>query len=164
VAAAAAAAARRGAPRAAMALAEHALRLTPPASPERTERLLTLGAYLVSTGEAQRLTDLLAPEIDSLPPGAPRARALLLLTGGMVATNDEIRGYLHAALAESGDDSALRASVLVEIAENDAVIRVEGIPEAEASALEALEVAPPVGPELERPALFVLGWARALSG
>jgi DNA-binding NarL/FixJ family response regulator len=89
---------------------------------------------------------------------------LLLLTNGAVETNDEIRRYLHDALAECGDDATLRASVLVEIAENDAVIRVERIREAEASALDAVPVARLAGPEVERPALFVLGWARALRG
>ncbi len=164
VAAAAAAAAARGARHMAVVLAEHALRLTPDGSAERSDRALTLGGYLVAAGEKQRLTDLLVPELETLPAGAPRVQALLLLTEGVVGTNDEIRGYLLQALAESGSDPVLRASVLVEIAVNDAVIRVEGIPAAEASALEALEVARRAGPALERLALQAVGWARVLRG
>jgi hypothetical protein len=67
VEAAAAAAAARGARHKAVVLAEHALWLTPRAATERSERLLTLGGYLVAAGEKQRLTDLLSPEVETLP-------------------------------------------------------------------------------------------------
>jgi DNA-binding CsgD family transcriptional regulator len=164
LAAAAAGAAARGARRDAVVLAEHALRLTPPAGGERTERLLALGAYLEAAGEAQRLTELLVPELDSLPAGAPRVRALLLLTDSVVSSNDEIRRYLDDALTEAGSDERLRASVLLEIAENDAVIRVERLGAAEASVLEALPAARAAGGDLERHALYALAWPRALRG
>jgi DNA-binding CsgD family transcriptional regulator len=163
VAAAAAEAAARGARRESVVLAEHALRLTPSAAAERPERVLSLGWYLVEAGEPHRLTDLLGAELDSLPAGEARTRALLLLAGGIVADNDEIRGHLLAALEESGDDPLLRISVLVELAENAAVIRVEGIRDAERVALEALDVAE-AGSDLQRAALYALGWARALGG
>jgi DNA-binding CsgD family transcriptional regulator len=163
VAAAAADAAARGGRRDAVVLAEHALRLTPPASTERTDRLLGLGAYLVAAGEPQRLTDLLSPELDSLPSGPARAQALLLLTAGVVGSNDEIRRYLDDALAESEGDAALRASIRVQIAENETVIGVARIREAEAVALEALEE-PLADEHVERLALYGLGWARALRG
>ena len=52
VAAAATAAARRGAAHDAAELAEHALRLTPPAAAEHPGRLLTLAQCLVKLGEA----------------------------------------------------------------------------------------------------------------
>jgi DNA-binding CsgD family transcriptional regulator len=164
VAAAAADAASRGARHKAVLLAEHALRLTHDPAAERSDRVLTLGGYLVAAGEKQRLTELLTPEVETLPRGAPRVQALLLLTEGVVGTNDEIRSYLLEALRESGSDAVLRASVLVELVVNDVVIRIEGIPAAEASALEALEVARGAGPDLERPALQAVGWARALRG
>jgi DNA-binding NarL/FixJ family response regulator len=164
VAAAAAGAASRGARHKAVLLAEHALRLTHDSAAERSDRVLTLGGYLVAAGEKQRLTELLSPEVETLPRGAPRVQALLLLTEGVVGTNDEIRSYLLEALQESGSDAVLRASVLVELVVNDVVIRIEGIPAAEASALEALEVARGAGPDLERPALQAVGWARALRG
>ena len=161
---AAAAAAARGGRRDAVVLAEHALRLTPPASVARTDRLLGLGAYLVEAGEPQRLTDLLSPALGSLPSGPPRARALLLLTAGAASSNDEIRAYLADALVESAGDAALRESIRVQIAENETVIGVERIREAEAVALEALAVAPHADARLERLALYALGWARALRG
>jgi DNA-binding NarL/FixJ family response regulator len=163
-AAAAASAAARGARHDAVVLAEHALRLTPPAQAGRTERLLALGAYLAAAGEPQRVTDLLSPELDSLAPGKARVQALLLLTEGVVESNDEIRRHLVEALSEAGDDAALRASVLLEIAENDAVIRVERIRDAEVSALETLQAARATGADLDRRALYTLAWARALRG
>jgi DNA-binding CsgD family transcriptional regulator len=162
VAAAAAGAAARGARRDAVALAEHALRLTPADSPARDERLLALAAHFEAAGDGQGITNVLAGTLESLPPGAPRVQALLLLTNSVVESNHEIRGYLARALAESGDDATLRASVLLEIAENDAVIRVEGMPTAEARALEALPAAR--AGDFERRALYVLGWPRALRG
>ena len=164
VGAAAAAAARRGARHNAVVLAEHALRLTPAGAAARSDRLLTLGGYLAAAGEKRRLTDLLTPEVESLPSAAERVEALILLTDGFVDTNDEIRRYMLDALAEAGDDEVLRASVVVELVVNDVVIRVERIDASEAAALEALEVARRVGPELERLALHAVGWARALRG
>jgi DNA-binding CsgD family transcriptional regulator len=164
VGSAAAGAAARGARRDAVVLAEHALRLTPPARPERSGRLLALGRYLAMAGEPFRLTDLLSAELDSLPAGEARVRALLLLTSSVVQSNDEIRRYLADALTESGENAVLRASVLVEIAENDAVIRVERIRAAETLAQEALETAGAAGSDLERRALYVLAWPRALRG
>ena len=50
------------------------------------------------------------------------------------------------------------------ISENDAVIRVERISEAEERALEALALCPRVGADVERDALYALGWARSLRG
>jgi DNA-binding CsgD family transcriptional regulator len=164
VAAAAADASARGARPDAVVLAEHALRLTPPASAERNERLLTLGAYLVQAGELQRVTDLLSPEVDALPPGAVRARALILLSEGGVRSNDEIRRYLVDALSEGAHDVRLRAIVLAEIVSNDVLARVEGIGDAEKRALEAVETGRDAGPEVERIALNALAWARSLRG
>src|SRR5262249_30396361 len=104
------------------------------------------------------------PEVDPLPPGGPRVRALLLLASGVVETNDEIRLYLDEALTASASDPALRASVLLEIVQNDTVIRVERIPAGEEAALEALAVAGTGGGALERQALYTLAWVRALRG
>ncbi|HEX6699620.1 MAG TPA: AAA family ATPase [Gaiellaceae bacterium] len=160
---AAATAAARGVRDEAVVLAEHALRLTP-ADDERSGRVLALAAYLVAAGEPQRVTDLLSAELDSLPPGPSRARAFLLLPDGAVDSNDEIRTYLTEALSEGGSDPAIKARALGELAVNDATILVARIREAEASALEALAAAPLAGPDLERFALYVLAWARALRG
>jgi DNA-binding CsgD family transcriptional regulator len=164
VAAAAAGASARGARQEAVELAGHALRLTPPGSAEHSERLLALAAYLEQAGEPEQLSDLLSPELDSLPPGAARVRARLLLCDGAIRSNDDIQRHLELALAESQDDEGLRAQVLAKMAANTAVIRVERIREAEAWALEALPAAHGADPDVERLALYGLGWARGLAG
>jgi DNA-binding CsgD family transcriptional regulator/tetratricopeptide (TPR) repeat protein len=164
VAAAAAAAAARGAREEAVVLGDHALRLTPHGSADRSERVLALGAYLLAAGEAERATKLLTRELATLPPGAPRARALLLLTEGTVTTNDEIRSHLHEALRESAGDARLHAAVVAEIAANDAVARVERLAEAETGAQEAVKTGRRAGADLERSGLYALAWARVLRG
>ncbi len=164
VSAAAVDAAARGATQTAVELAEHALRLTPPLDPRRDERVLELAGFLVVAGEKQRVTELVAPVVDSLPPGPPRVRANLLLAGGSVQSNADIQGYLGRALAESGSDRRLRAIVLLEMASNAAGIRVEGIPAADALAVEALPSARAEGHAAERAALYVLSWTRSLAG
>ncbi len=163
-AAAALDAASRGATQSAVELAEHAVRLTPPADERRRERVLELAGHLVVAGERQRVTDLLAPVVDALPPGPARVRANLLLAAGVIESNAQIQKYLERALAESGSDRRLRALVLLEMASNAAVIRVEGIPEADALAVEALPSARAEGHAAERTALYVLGWTRSLAG
>jgi len=164
VAAAAASASARGAARAAVELAEHALRLTPHDHADRHTRVLELAGYLVFAGEKRRLTELLKPHLGSFPTAAMRAHALVLLTSGEVRGNDDIQRYLEQALVESGDDGRARASVLADMAQNVAAVRVERIAEAEAWALEALPATPGAQPELERRALFALAWTRSLGG
>jgi len=163
VAAAAAAAAARGAAHEAVVLAEHALRLTADRT-RRTDRLLALAGYLNTAGEPVRLTELLAPQLDSLPSGEPRVRACLLLSNGAVSGNDDIVRYLERALAECDGDVRLRALVLPDIAANAAVARVERIAHSEELALEALSATPDAGPEAERMAHYALAWARSLRG
>ena len=164
VAAAAAGASRRGARLEAVELAEHALRLTP-AEAERSDRVLALAAYLEAAGEPQRVTALLTPELDSLPPGAARVRAQLLLSeGGGISNIWDHERHLERALAESRGDPLLRARVLAKMSSNAAATAVSRIRLAEAWALEALPAARRAGFELERPVLYGLGWARALSG
>jgi len=164
VSAAAGSAARRGAAPAAAELAEHALRLTPPDDPARVDRLLQLGAYLEIAGEKELLSELLAPVVDSLPPGPSRARAWFLLTGGGVTSNREILDFFERALAESADEPRLRAAVLGELAANVAAVRVERIGMTNAWAEEALELARGVDDDAELPVLYALAWARSLSG
>jgi DNA-binding CsgD family transcriptional regulator len=162
VAASAEVAASRGAPRLAVELGTHAVRLTTADSPAHVPRLLDLGRHLVVAGEKQRLTDLLAGRIDSLPDAASRVAAHLLLMQGVVRHNDDIRRLLEAALVEAGDDPQLRARVLVELAENDAVVTVAQIARAERRAAEA--VASGDRTESHLHALTALTWARALRG
>ena len=144
-------------------LAEHALRLTPPDSAARSERLLELARYLEVAGERQRLTDLLAPELDSLPPGEPRVRAYLLLAAGAVSDNDEIQRYLVEALAAGARDPALRAQVLVQISENEAVIRVQAIADAEAVGARGARGARATR-DIERRALYALALGASARG
>ncbi len=161
---AAAGAAARGAVREAALLGEHALRLTPADSKERPERILALAHYFGVAGEKQRLTDLLTAELEGLPPGSARVRACLLLPGGVVRRNEEIRGFLERALAESEGLPEARAAALANMATNEAVIRVDRIRDAEAWAEEALAEARDAGPEMERVALYSLARVRGLRG
>ncbi len=163
VAQAAAGASAHGAAAVAVELAEQALRLTPPDAPVRAERVLALAGYLETTGARQRVTALLRPELDTLPPGRARVRAWLLLSeGGEVDAYADVHRHLARALAEAGDDPALRAPVLATLALRTAAEGVERMPEAEAWAVEALPES--ADPEAERLALRGLGWARSLRG
>ena len=165
VAAAAADAAAHGARRQAVQLAEHALRLTPPGSAQRSERVLALAGYLETAGELQRLTDLLTPELTSLPGGVARARAWLLLSEGAgIRDCDDHERHLDAALTECEGDPEMRAHVLAKKAGHAAGTVVSRIGEAEAWALEALSGASRSGPDVERLALSHLAWARAMTG
>jgi DNA-binding CsgD family transcriptional regulator len=165
VAAAAAGASAQGARRQAVQLAEHALRLTLPGSAERSERLLALAGYLETAGEVQRLTGLLAPELGSLPAGAVRARAWLLLSEGAgVRSVHEFRRHLDLALAEARGDPAVSAYVLARKADDAAGSAVRDIGRAEAWALEALAATPDIGRDVELVALRALSWARSMSG
>jgi DNA-binding CsgD family transcriptional regulator len=165
VAHAAASASARGARQEAVALGEHALRLTPLESAARTERLLVLAGYLETAGEVQRVTAVLTPELEALPAGAPRARAWLLLSEGAGPKNlDDVERHHERALAESQDDPGLRAYVLAKKAANTSATGVARIRDAEAWASEALRAARRADPGVKRLALYALAWTRALSG
>src|SRR5262249_30981748 len=97
VAAASEAAAAHGAREVAAELSGQALRLTPPDSPERAARLLALADSLVLAGEKERATELLLPEVESMPPGAIRARAWTVLAAGALRSNDDIARYFDLA-------------------------------------------------------------------
>ncbi len=162
VAAAATAAARRGAAHDAAELAEHALRLTPPSAAEHPARLLALAQCLMKLGEMSRVTELLGPRIGQLPAGELRARAHLLL--GEEARLSEHEQHLELALANSGNDPALRATALATKSMLLALVRVERIAEAEALAAEAHRFARSAGAEIARHAQQSLAWARILRG
>jgi DNA-binding CsgD family transcriptional regulator len=165
VAEAAAGASARGARQQAVALAEHALRLTPPAGAARPDRVLALGRHLEAAGEMERLTALLAPELPSLPAGTHRARAWLLLAEGTgPKTLDELEHHRNQALAESDDDPGLRAYVLAKKAATAVGSAVAQLAEAEAWALEALAAARGGGADLERLVLYGLAWPRVMTG
>jgi DNA-binding CsgD family transcriptional regulator len=162
VAAAAAAAACRGAAHDAAELAEHALRLTPEPAAEYPGRLLALAQCLLKVGEQSRVTELLGPRIGDLPPGKLRARAHLLL--GEDADLPEHEDHLERALADSGNDPALRATALAIKSLLLALVRVERLGEAEALAAEACWLARSAGAEVARHARQSLSWARILRG
>jgi DNA-binding CsgD family transcriptional regulator len=165
VAAAAAGAFARGAVQDAVVLAEHAFRLTPQEGAQRTERLLALAYYLGVAGEPHRVTELLTPELESLPSGAPRVRAQLLLSDStdVVSIADHVR-HFDLALAESGNIAVLRSPVLAKKSVHTTAVCLERIGDAESWALEALAAAVEAGPVVEREALYALGWARSLRG
>jgi DNA-binding CsgD family transcriptional regulator len=165
VAGAAALAAARGARGQAVALGEHALRLAPVASSRRTERVLALAGYLETAGEMQRLTDLLTPELDSLPAGEPRARALLLLSEGTASRHmDDLATLRRRAVAEGAGHPGLRARVLAKQAANAAASTIEDLAQAERWALAAVSAAAGAEPDVQRTALYSLAWARSMSG
>jgi DNA-binding NarL/FixJ family response regulator len=108
---------------------------------------------------------MLTPELESLPAGAMRARARLLLSEGAGPRSlDELDHHLELALADCGDDPALRAYVLARKSANAAAGAVSRIAEAEAWAVEALRAAADAGRDVERFALYALAWSRALRG
>ncbi|HWM10069.1 MAG TPA: AAA family ATPase [Solirubrobacteraceae bacterium] len=164
VAAAAEQAATRGA-RGAAELAAHALRLTPAGSPDRPERLLTLGRHLSVAGEHLQVTAVLAGELDSLPPGEARVRAhLLLIDGGEVESADDYERHLKRAYAAAEGDPGLVAAVLGRRAMSMAVAYVERIADAEALALEVLPAAREAGEEVEQIVVHSIAWTRVLRG
>ena len=129
----------RGGRQQAVEMARHALRLTPAESDSRGERVLALADVMYEAGELRRLTKLLSQELESLPTGAMRARARLLLGEGYGSRSlDDTDDQLELALVEAGDDPALRAYLLAKRAANTAAGRVARMGDAEAWALEAL--------------------------
>ena len=89
----------RGARQQAAELAGHALRLTPPQSPSRSERVLALAECLETAGEMQRMTDLLTAEIDVV--------AHRYVAGAGVA--DAVGGLPLTAAGGPGGDASTRA-------------------------------------------------------
>jgi DNA-binding CsgD family transcriptional regulator len=162
--AAAAASAARGATRMAIDLASHAARLTPPEVPD-VDRVLALARHLNDAGEKQRLTELLSYRLDSLPHGAPRVTAYLMLTEGVLEQGSaDIAALLDKALAEAGDDPVLRGQVLSFMAENDAIVEVRGLARADERAIEAVALSEQGSPDDQRLALNTLVWTQALRG
>jgi DNA-binding CsgD family transcriptional regulator/tetratricopeptide (TPR) repeat protein len=164
VAAGAAGAAARGARQEAVELGEHAVRLTPPESAQRGERLLALADYLVLAGQKQRATELLTPALDVLPEGPARARALLILATGVIRSSDDVERSFERALVESRNDPGLHSTLLARMASNTAVLRVARIAEAEAWAEKALPASRRAGRDAEQVCLDALSWTRILRG
>jgi AAA ATPase domain len=163
VAGAAGQARSRGARRQAALLATQALRLTPADAPERARRVVEMAERLDEAGELRRMTVLLREELESLPPGTQRGRALVLLSeSDAVGSRHDQDRYLERALAECGEDRDLRAHVLAKKAGQAAAAAVSQLEQAEAWALEALDSAD--DPMVKRYALWSLAWPLGLTG
>jgi DNA-binding CsgD family transcriptional regulator len=108
---------RRGAPEAAVELAELAVRLTPPAaSAERDRRALELGQYLVEAGDPERARAVVAALADR--PGPLRARALLDLAGLEYWGEGSLPAVARCeqALRAAAGDRAVQAACNAELA------------------------------------------------
>jgi DNA-binding CsgD family transcriptional regulator len=100
----------RGAPDAAAQLAEHASRLTPTRwTRADCRRRLAASDYHARAGNGPRARALLEALIAHLPPGTTRATALAALA--WLVTDDSWDGLYVRAMAEAGDDLALRALI-----------------------------------------------------
>ena len=108
---------RRGAPEAAVELAELAIRLTPAdAADERDRRALELGYYLVEAGDPERARGVVLAVAER--PGPLRARALLDLAG-LDYWGEGSRPAVarcEQALAAAAGDPALEAACHAELA------------------------------------------------
>jgi DNA-binding CsgD family transcriptional regulator len=165
VAAAAAAATVRGGREQAVRLAEHAFRLTPESSPERSERLLAFGACLETAGELQRLADVVRPALEWLPAGPVRARAWMLLSETAdVRTTAAFEQHLDHAWDECANDPSLRAQILAKRSIDISACTIDRLGQAEAWAVAATVVASEAGPYEQRLALVALGWVHAMTG
>ncbi len=155
---------QRGAVADGVELAEHALRLTPAEDPSYPERLLALAQYLLTAGEAPRVTELLSPRIEALGSARSRARAHLLL-GEAAADLGEHERLLELALDEAAAEPDLRSTALAAKVRLTSLIRVERIREAEEWARQALDLAQSSGSSVQEAwAVHALAWTRILRG
>ncbi len=105
-----------GAPAGAAELAEEALRLTPPTSPDDSRRRLLAAADLYArAGDADRAVALLESALSAAAPGTDRATVLIHLARVQPAPSVSVPLY-HEALAEAGDDDALQATIHIGLA------------------------------------------------
>ncbi|HEY4826357.1 MAG TPA: AAA family ATPase [Solirubrobacteraceae bacterium] len=137
---AAAVAARRGAPESAARLLEDAARLTPiDQEAARSERMIAAAVHRFSSGEVSRARETLEDEMHDLESGPLRARAQIELA--LIRSDEPMAAVelLEGALADAGDDDALRVEIQFELT---AVAAEAGrLGGARAHAESALEVA-----------------------
>jgi len=106
----------RGAPAAAGELAEQALRLTPPSSPDDARRRLLLAADMHNhAGDSARATALLDQACAAAAPGNERATIVAHLAGVQASPQDAVALY-RAALSETKGDEALQATIHLRLA------------------------------------------------
>jgi DNA-binding CsgD family transcriptional regulator len=156
----------RGAPGAAAELWEQARRLTPAgAGREAQRRGVEAAERHFEAGDVERARALLEETAAQASPGRDRAQALARL-GWVCAHTDGFRAgadVFRAALAQHADDVAVR----IEIEEGLAwcIHSTSGVPEAEAHARTALELAEALGePTLLAGALSHLAFLESLAG
>jgi ATP/maltotriose-dependent transcriptional regulator MalT len=120
----AALAARRGAPEAAAELYDAAGRLTPDTGrDDRARRLVASGKALTVAGDLEGARSRGEQALELAGPGPVRAGALLLL-GDLATYTDSIHSriaYQERALAEAGENRALRVEILLALFEQIAV-------------------------------------------
>jgi DNA-binding CsgD family transcriptional regulator len=153
----------RGATHEAVEVAEHALRLTPPDDGQYERRLLDLARYLVIAGELPRAKELLEAKANEFASGATRAWAYLVLAECTENVDDAL-ALLELSLSETEGEPELRAQALAEKSIMHSATRFRDLDEAEALAVEALQVAQSAGLEQERWALCALAWVRLVRG
>jgi DNA-binding CsgD family transcriptional regulator len=106
----------RGAPAAAGDLAEQALRLTPPSSPDDARRRLLIAADMHNrAGDSARATALLEQARAAARPGNERATVLAHLAGVQSRPQDAVALY-REALSEATGDDALQATIHLNLA------------------------------------------------
>jgi DNA-binding CsgD family transcriptional regulator len=106
----------RGAPTAAAELAEQALRLTPPSSPDGARRRLLIAADMHNrAGDSARATALLGLAREAASPGNERATIVAHLAGVQASPQDAVALY-RDALSEAEGDDALEATIHLRLA------------------------------------------------
>ena len=105
----------RGAPVEAAELAEQALRLTPPSSPDGNRRLLEAADLQFRAGDPGRATDLLEHARAAAPPGNERAAVLAQLAYIQPSPIAAIALYREALTEAEGDDT-LQATIHLNLA------------------------------------------------
>jgi DNA-binding CsgD family transcriptional regulator len=106
----------RGAPAAAADLAEQALRLTPPSSPDDARRRLLIAADMHNrAGDSARATALLEQARAAAAPGNERATLVAHLAGVQASPQDAVALY-RESLSEAEGDDALEATIHLRLA------------------------------------------------
>jgi DNA-binding CsgD family transcriptional regulator len=135
---------KRGAPRGAAELGEHALRLTPlDANEDRHRRAIATARAHIAAGEPRRARALALDLLEWTQEGLPRAEALVLLSDVELGAADTARGIalLRKALDQAATAPALQAMIHQRLAWLIAFIEGWGAGVAERHARRSLELA-----------------------